>query len=160
MTDAAAGELARRWREVLACYSRVSCALDRALQDAHGIGMSEFEALDRMAESGRPKVKMHQLGAEMYLSQSALSRTVARLERAGLLQRGMCPDDRRAVFVSLTDEGRALHERARTTQRAVLAEHFLPDDPAEHSGPGDAPGYDGCDRAEDATAPRGARTAR
>ncbi|REF00175.1 MarR family winged helix-turn-helix transcriptional regulator [Thermomonospora umbrina] len=131
MTEASGGGLAERWREVLACYSRVSCALDRELQEAHGIGMSEFEALDRMAESPHPKVKMHQLGADMYLSQSALSRTVARLERAGLLERGSCPEDRRAVFVSLTEAGRALHARARVTQRAVLAERFDSDaDPA------------------------------
>ncbi|MBA9005571.1 MarR family winged helix-turn-helix transcriptional regulator [Thermomonospora cellulosilytica] len=124
MTGTDEEEIVRRWRALLGCYSRVSCALDRALQDTHGIGMSEFEALDRLAETGADKCKMHRLGADMYLSQSALSRTVARLERAGLVERGMCPDDRRAVFVSLTDAGRDLLARARVTQRAVLAEHL------------------------------------
>jgi DNA-binding MarR family transcriptional regulator len=144
MTDAAGNEIVRRWREVLTCYSRVSCALDRALQDAHGIGMSEFEALDRLAETADDKIKMNRLGADMYLSQSALSRTVARLERAGLVERGMCLDDRRAVFVTLTDAGRALHARARTTQRAVLAEHLVDDD-----APSGGHGSGGCGEAAD-----------
>jgi DNA-binding MarR family transcriptional regulator len=64
----------------------------------------------------------------MYLSQSALSRTVARLERGGLVVRGMCADDRRAIFITLTDAGRECHARARRTQRAVLAEHLTPED--------------------------------
>ncbi|SEF62174.1 DNA-binding transcriptional regulator, MarR family [Thermomonospora echinospora] len=134
MTEAAGSEIVRRWREVLTCYSRVSCALDRALQDAHGIGMSEFEALERLAETADDKIKMNRLGADMYLSQSALSRTVARLERAGLVERDMCPQDRRAVFVSLTDTGRELYTRARTTQRAVLAEHMVDDRGASPDG--------------------------
>jgi DNA-binding MarR family transcriptional regulator len=119
--------LVRRWRELLACYSTVSCALDRALQDAHGIGMSEFEVLDRLVDASCEKHRMHELAGDMYLSQSALSRTVARLEKHGLVERSMCADDRRAIFVRLTDTGRESHARARRTQRAVLAEHLLPE---------------------------------
>ncbi len=114
----------RRWRDVLACYSRVSCALDHALQDAHDIGMSEFEALDRIVDASCERRRMHDLAGDMYLSQSALSRTVARLERAGLVERSMCADDRRAIFVTLTEAGRERHAEARRTQRAVLAEHL------------------------------------
>ncbi|WP_433188806.1 MarR family winged helix-turn-helix transcriptional regulator [Actinoallomurus sp. CA-150999] len=124
MTETGETELVRRWRDLLACYSTVSCALDRTLQEAHGIGMSEFEVLDRLVDASCEKSRMHDLADAMYLSQSALSRTVARLERDGLLERSMCADDRRAIFVKLTAAGRERHEGARKTQRAVLAEHF------------------------------------
>jgi DNA-binding MarR family transcriptional regulator len=124
MTEAGGDAVVRRWRELLASYSNVSCALDRALQDAHGIGMSEFEALDRLVDATCEQRRMHDLAGDMYLSQSALSRTVARLERGGLVARSMCDDDRRAIFVTLTDAGRERHEQARRTQRAVLAEHL------------------------------------
>jgi DNA-binding MarR family transcriptional regulator len=124
MTETGETELVRRWRDLLACYSTVSSALDRTLQEAHGIGMSEFEVLDRLVDASCEKSRMHDLAGAMYLSQSALSRTVARLERDGLVERGMCADDRRAIFVNLTAAGRERHERARKTQRAVLAEHL------------------------------------
>lgn len=127
MTETGEAGLVRRWRDLLACYSTVSCALDRALQEAHGIGMSEFEALDRLVDADSDRCRMHDLAGQMYLSQSALSRTVARLERAGLVERALCSDDRRAIFVALTDAGRARHAEARATQRAVLAEHFAPE---------------------------------
>ncbi|MBC6467653.1 MarR family winged helix-turn-helix transcriptional regulator [Actinomadura alba] len=127
MSETGEDQLVRRWRALLACHSTVSCALDRALQDAHGIGMSEFEALDRLVDATCEKRRMNELSGDMYLSQSALSRTVARLEREGLVVRSMCPDDRRAIFVTLTDAGRERHARARATQRAVLGEHFTPE---------------------------------
>lgn len=127
-------DLVRRWRDVLACYSNVSCALDRRLQDEFGIGMSEFEALDRLVDATAEKLKMHQLAAGMYLSQSALSRTVARLERHGLVERSLCASDRRAIFVRLTPAGRELHGRARQAHSEVLAAHM----PMPEPGPGPA----------------------
>lgn len=60
----------------------------------------------------------------MHLSQSALSRAVARLERDGLVSRSMCPEDRRAIAVCVTAEGRAVHDAAAPTHRAVLAENW------------------------------------
>jgi DNA-binding MarR family transcriptional regulator len=69
---------------------------------------------------------MQELAAGMYLSQSALSRTVARLEKGGLVSRSLCEDDRRGVFVTVTDEGFQRHADARATHRAILAQHLGP----------------------------------
>ena len=63
---------------------------------------------------------MNDLSGDIHLSQSALSRAVDRLERDGLVKRSMCADDRRGVFVCLTDQGRRLHEQALPTHRDVL----------------------------------------
>jgi DNA-binding MarR family transcriptional regulator len=60
----------------------------------------------------------------MHLSQSALSRTVGRLEKCGLVTRNMCDTDRRGVFVIATDTGRTLHAEARRTYLRVLAQHL------------------------------------
>jgi DNA-binding MarR family transcriptional regulator len=112
------------WRELASCYSTVRCDLDRELAEGHGLGMSEFEALDRLAEAPHGKQRMQELGEAMYLSQSALSRVVARLERDGLVVRDMCAEDRRGVFVRVTEDGQARHAAARPTQLAVLARHL------------------------------------
>jgi DNA-binding MarR family transcriptional regulator len=112
------------WRDLSACYSSLRCDLDRELDDQHGLGMSEFEVLDRLVEAPAGECRMHALGDAMYLSQSALSRVVARLEREGLLVRDMCTEDRRSVRVRLTEAGAARHSKARPTQLAVLARHL------------------------------------
>ena len=65
---------------------------------------------------------MQELAGAVHLSQSALSRVVGRLEADGLVNRGMCPEDRRGINACLTDSGRERYEAARPTHRAVLAE--------------------------------------
>lgn len=120
MTDS---ELVRSWRDLLGRYHTTWCALDRALRDEHELGASEFEVLEQLAESpcDKPARRMQELGASVQLSQSALSRVVARLEADGLVTRAMCAEDRRGIYVELTEVGRERHAKAMPTHRAVLA---------------------------------------
>ncbi|GAA5192239.1 MarR family transcriptional regulator [Rugosimonospora acidiphila] len=116
--------LVDRWRSLLSSYNVVASQLERELQDAHGLTMSEYETLDRLIGVDCEKRRMQELAADMYLSQSALSRTVARLEKGGLVQRTLCEDDRRGVYVNPTEAGVRRHAEASKTHRAVLAQHL------------------------------------
>ncbi|MET7769137.1 MarR family transcriptional regulator [Nocardia sp. NPDC005366] len=120
----APGGLVDEWRQLLDRHAAVSCALEKALQGQHDIGLSEFETLDRLVDAACGEYRMSDLAGDIYLSQSALSRAVARLERDGLVRRNMCADDRRAVFVCLTERGREVYERALPTHREVLARNW------------------------------------
>ena len=117
-------DLVERWRTLLTSYNEVAGHLERALQDGHGLTMSEFETLDRLISVDCAKRRMQDLEAVMYLSQSALSRTVARLEKNGLVERALCEADRRGIYVTVTAAGQRVHAEARRTHRAVLAEHL------------------------------------
>ncbi|MBG0813469.1 MarR family transcriptional regulator [Planomonospora sp. ID82291] len=123
----------RAWREVLARHSATACALERELSDRHGLGMSEFELLERMVEGGRPEYRVQELADAVHLSQSACSRVVARLEKAGLVSRGLCEADRRGIFVCITEDGRARHAAALPTHRAVVRGIFDPADASQAS---------------------------
>jgi DNA-binding MarR family transcriptional regulator len=116
--------LVERWRSLLTSYNEVAIRLERALQDEHGLTMGEFETLDRLIGAECEKRRMQDLAADMYLSQSALSRTVARLEKSGFALRTLCDYDRRGIFVKITDEGLRRHTEARKTQLGILAEHL------------------------------------
>jgi DNA-binding MarR family transcriptional regulator len=109
------------WRALAASYAVVSCALDRELGERHGLGVSDFEVLERLAESENHKFRVQELAGSVHLSQSALSRLIGRLEQHGLVQRILCDLDRRGIYVMLTDEGRRRHAAAVPTHRAVLA---------------------------------------
>ncbi|MEV0321165.1 MarR family winged helix-turn-helix transcriptional regulator [Streptomyces sp. NPDC050658] len=116
-------ELVDQWRDILAVHARTLCELDRALHE-HGLGASDFEVLDVLsegaAEDGSDAYRVQEIAGRVHLSQSALSRLVGRLEKDGLVERGMCSEDRRGVRVCLTDKGRTLHTRVRPLQREVL----------------------------------------
>jgi DNA-binding MarR family transcriptional regulator len=116
--------LVAEWREILAIHAATMCELDRELHP-HGIGASDFEVLDVLAEGGSADgecgYRVQELAGRVHLSQSALSRLIARLEKEGLVHRSMCSEDRRGVRVFLTDAGRARHAEVLPLQRAVLA---------------------------------------
>ena len=115
-------DLVGAWRELLERHARTTSALERRLQQEHGLGVSEYEVLERLAGPDKDERRMQELAEAVHLSQSALSRVVARLEADGLVSRGMCPEDRRGIMACLTDSGRERYEAARPTHRAVLAE--------------------------------------
>lgn len=124
--------LLETWRGVAQCHAKVSGALDKALEREHGVGLSEFEVLERLATTPAGKgLRMQDVAESVCLSQSALSRLIGRLETMGLVHRAMCTVDRRGIYAHITDEGRARYEAARPTHRAVLAEQL----PAQLSAP-------------------------
>ncbi|MBV2352882.1 MarR family transcriptional regulator [Streptomyces sp. J2-1] len=115
--------LVDQWRGILALHARTQCELDRTLH-GHGLCASDFEVLDLLATGttrAHPSYRVQEISERVHLSQSALSRLIGRLERDGLVARGMCQEDRRGVRVALTEKGRTLHGEVLPAQRAVLA---------------------------------------
>ncbi|MDG9724396.1 MULTISPECIES: MarR family winged helix-turn-helix transcriptional regulator [unclassified Streptomyces] len=128
----AGARLEERWREILSVHARTMCEIDRALHP-HGLGASDFEVLDLLVTEGPEEgaqCRVQNLVGRVHLSQSALSRLIARLEKDGLVERTMCAEDRRGVYVALTRRGRDLHAEVLPLQRAVLARMLGDDEPA------------------------------
>lgn len=147
MSEAAEQALVDEWRELLARHAVVFGALECELQQRHGLGVSEFEALERIATSAEGKCRGARLSDAVHLSQSAASRLVARLERAGLVERSMCDLDRRGIYITLTEEGHRRYTEARPTHRRVLARTLH--SPTADTPAGPATADDGPAAAED-----------
>ncbi|MET9357010.1 MarR family transcriptional regulator [Streptomyces sp. NPDC006617] len=126
----AGARLEERWRDILSVHARTMCEIDRALHP-HGLGASDFEVLDLLV-TGAPdegdQCRVQNLVGRVHLSQSALSRLIARLEKDGLVRRSMCAEDRRGVYVTPTSRGRELHAEILPLQRAALARTLGDDD--------------------------------
>ena len=116
--------LVESWRDLMERHARVNGALECVLADEHGLGVSEFEVLERLAAGDSDERRMQELADAVHLSQSALSRLIGRLEAEGLVTRAICSEDRRGIFACLTAAGRARYEAALPTQRQVLAENL------------------------------------
>jgi DNA-binding MarR family transcriptional regulator len=115
-------QIAAAWQELSARYTAVSGALGRELDEKHGLSLHEFEVLARLADDDHEQHRMQELADASHLTQSALSRLVARLEEEGLVTRSMCDSDRRGIYACLDDAGRARYEQALPTYRSVLAD--------------------------------------
>lgn len=79
----------------------------------------------RLSEAPGRTLRMSQLAEQVVHSRSRLTHAVARLERAGLVAREDCPDDRRGVLCRLTDEGFALLENAAPVHVTGVREHLF-----------------------------------
>lgn len=124
-TEAEEADLVVAWRDLLARHANTACLLDRELGEKHGLGMSEFEVLERLVEERNADsahaLRVQELADTVHLSQSALSRLIGRLEKAGLVTRAMCENDRRGIKVVLTEEGCRRYAQARPLHREVLS---------------------------------------
>lgn len=75
-----------------------------------------------LASLGDRPVRAGALARDAALAAPTASHILDRLETAGLIVRAMAADDRRAVEVRLTDEGRAAREKVRSALSSLLPE--------------------------------------
>src|ERR1700753_3311101 len=115
-------QLAADWHELLGRYHKTQCALDRALISDHGLSVSDFEVLQQLHDAGG-FMRMHDMAGEVHLTPSALSPLVTRLAKAGLVERGVCEDDRRSVWTQITMAGVERYLAARPTHRLILKQY-------------------------------------
>ncbi|MBP2471305.1 DNA-binding MarR family transcriptional regulator [Crossiella equi] len=108
------------WDRLVALHGRIENDLAKALAP-HGLGVSDYRALTRLADSPKGELRMQNLAGAIGLNQSSVSRLVARLETAGLTVRCICEEDRRGIYSEITPLGREKQAAAEPAYEAVLA---------------------------------------
>lgn len=94
---------------------------DRLYQGAPAVlDVGQHDALEVIVTLG--EARMGDVAAALRVEPSTATRTIDRLETAGLVERRRAPDDARAVVVAPTPAGVDLYETVRQTARAALAE--------------------------------------
>ncbi len=113
------------WRAYLDANRLLWERLDRDLDERSGLSVSDYEIFVRLSEAPDRTLRMSQLAEQVVHSRSRLTHAVGRLERAGLLVREDCPDDRRGVLCRLTDAGFAALEAAAPVHVTGVREHLF-----------------------------------
>lgn len=109
------------WLKLIHVVANVEAELGKVLQEQHGLGLSEYRALEILSRSAKSELRMQELATHLHLNQSSVSRMVERLERGALTIRDLCPDDKRGVYTVLTEKGRSRFESAQPDYEATLA---------------------------------------
>ncbi|MFC9658945.1 MarR family winged helix-turn-helix transcriptional regulator [Nocardia sp. NPDC127606] len=101
--------------EAMAVFGRlgrlmnIATARIESVFTAHGLQRGEFDVLAALRRSGSPfELNPSVLADTLMLSRAGMTGRIDRLEAAGLVRRIADREDRRAVRVALTEEGRAL----------------------------------------------------
>src|SRR3954470_19893744 len=98
--------------------SRAVTARYRPMLDALGLTYPQYLVMMLLWEEDHQTVG--QLGARLALDSGTLSPLLKRLTAADLVTRRRRVEDERSVAISLTDEGRALRDKAFTVSEEII----------------------------------------
>jgi DNA-binding MarR family transcriptional regulator len=115
---------------LLKVHAAVVRKLEERLEQQRLVPIAQYDVLLELIAAPERRLRMQQLSARVVLSRSRVSRVVDEMERAGLVRREPDPDDRRAAFAVISDDGRAALRKAAPVYLQGIEEEFL-----SHLGP-------------------------
>ena len=123
MTDS----LINQWLVESDRYKSVSQALENALIETPWcqLNLNEFYVLYYLAEADGKKMRLQELGPQIGLSSSAVSRLVVKMEAKSChsIERTICDEDKRGLYVRLTRSGKELLTNLLPLIEEVLASY-------------------------------------
>jgi MarR family transcriptional regulator, 2-MHQ and catechol-resistance regulon repressor len=106
-------------------HAKLTRSLGEELEQALGLPFTWFIVLVHLGRSEQGRLTMSQLGTEIALTSGGITRLVDRMTEARLVERQVCPSDRRATYVALTPEGEEMLARATEEHLRGLDRHLL-----------------------------------
>src|SRR4051794_2660769 len=106
--------------DVIRAAAHLEPELEEALNE-HGLTRPSYLVLLALLGAGEHRLNQRELMASVKRTSGTLSVRLARLERAGFVERERDPDDRRGAIVTLTDRGRRRVEAARPAYEDTAA---------------------------------------
>jgi DNA-binding MarR family transcriptional regulator len=111
------------WVRFLEAHSAISRELEADLA-VHGLTLSDYDVLVQLHGGPPEGLRPVELSRAVLLTRSGVTRLVAGLERAALVERHECEEDRRGSYVRLTGDGRDVLKRASRSHLARVSELF------------------------------------
>ena len=112
------------WDSFLRAHATLMRRLQVDLAEATGLALADFDVLAQLARAGG-ELRMTDLAARALISQSGMTRRVARLVEEGLVRRANADADGRGVVVALTDAGLARLTETAPVHLRGISELFL-----------------------------------
>ena len=91
---------------LLQVHAAVVRKLEERLEEHRLVPIAQYDVLLELNAAPGRRLRMQQLSDRVVLSRSRVSRVVDEMEQAALVRREPDPDDRRAAFAVITDDGR------------------------------------------------------
>jgi MarR family transcriptional regulator, 2-MHQ and catechol-resistance regulon repressor len=86
------------------------------------LNITEFSVLEVLYHKGKQTIQ--QIGNCILISSGSMTYVIDKLEQKGLLNRSDCPSDRRAIHVSLTEDGNEFMDKIMPKYHQVVDDMF------------------------------------
>ena len=115
---------AETWLRIVQVHDRITRRVDSALHRQHGVSLTGFETLRRIAQAPGERASMGEVAEALGLSRPGVTSTVNRLVADGLVLRERGDGDKRLLLARLTPAGRERVTAAARTHDELVA-HLL-----------------------------------
>jgi len=112
------------WRAFFETSRLLIDRFDAEMREQAGYGVQDYDALLRIYEGGENGIRMTDLAKSIMFSKAGLTSLIDRLEGAGLVLRTQHPEDRRAIRVTLTEQGVEEFKATARLHVAGIRRHF------------------------------------
>jgi DNA-binding MarR family transcriptional regulator len=106
-------------------HAAVVRELSAELETEHGLTISDYEVLLRLAHAPDRRMRRVDLAEQVVLTPSGITRLLEGLERVGYVDRAACKEDARVKYALLTEAGLAKLRAAAKTHVAGIERLFL-----------------------------------
>ena len=103
--------------------ARLSRSFAIRLEENCALPLAWFEVLMQLRREPEGRLKMSEIADAIVHSTGGTTRLIDRLEESGLVERQLCPTDRRAVHVAITAAGNSKLDEALNVHVDYLEEH-------------------------------------
>ncbi|GAB4378232.1 MAG: helix-turn-helix domain-containing protein [Elainellaceae cyanobacterium] len=119
-------DLARNllWRLFLTVHTRLVEQVEQDLKQAKLPPLEWYDVLLALKQAPNRRLRLSELAEVLLINRTNVTRLTDRLEKAGLLCREACQDDRRGAFAVLTEAGLAMQQTMWKVYSQSIQEYF------------------------------------
>lgn len=112
------------WRLFLTVHTRLVGRVERDLKQAGLPAFEWYDVLVALKQAPHQRLRLSELADALLVNRTNVTRLVDRLEKAGLLRREVCQDDRRGAFAVLTPAGLEMQQKMWAVYAQSIAQAF------------------------------------
>ena len=113
-----------QWLAFTNQHQAIEARLEQALKAESNLSLNEYYVLYYLEKTPNHSMRLNDLIAHFDLSQSAMSRMIMRMDDklCGVIERHSCQDDKRGIYIDLTQSGEKKLQRSKVVFEKVLEE--------------------------------------
>ena len=112
------------WVSQVYAHATVMRSLDDELVAQHELPLTWFDVLSRLKQADGQRLRLHELQEASVLTRSGITRLVDRIEAKGFVKRERSEEDRRGVYVVITQAGLDKLESVWRDHFMSIEQHF------------------------------------
>jgi DNA-binding MarR family transcriptional regulator len=112
------------WRLFITANVKLLDRIGEKFSQAGLPSMDWYDVLLTLKEAPENRLRLSELAEKALLSRSNLTHLVDRLEKAGMLDRERCSNDRRGTYAVLAEAGLAMQQKMWTVYAEGISEYF------------------------------------